>query len=446
MNQRQKEVLKSQLRDEKKIINDLKKIYKEALTDINQKVAVLMVDESMQSKIYQVGYQNRLKKQIEASLELLNSGQYEKIHNYLQDCYSSGFIGAMYDLHGQGIPLIMPIDQKAMVKAVQTDSKISKGLYTKLGKDVGDLKKRITSEVSRGVAQALPYKDVTRNLNNVARIGLNRSMRIARTEGHRITQASALDGMRSAKSAGADVLKQWDATLDGHTRDHHRELDGQIRDVDDDFEVGGMTVEAPGMFGDLAEDCNCRCCLLQRARWELDESELDTLRERADYFGLDKEKDFDDFKVKYLNSVEKIGKNVIMTGARILNPDSEKGKAFAKMYYSEIRKFSTDTARIAANIGTSQREVDEVKKYLFSNDFFEPDCAIAQSWQRLMLGKDIKEHDIVLIQHELYEMRIKKENPLIDHVKAHEMATKKYNYQKGVDEYYGNLKGNKKRK
>ena len=116
MNQRQKEVLKSQLRDEKKIINDLKKIYIEALTDINQKVAVLMVDESMQSKIYQVGYQNRLKKQIEASLELLNSGQYEKIHNYLQDCYSSGFIGAMYDLHGQGIPLIMPIDQKAMVK------------------------------------------------------------------------------------------------------------------------------------------------------------------------------------------------------------------------------------------------------------------------------------------------------------------------------------------
>ena len=308
MNQRQKEVLKSQLRDEKKIINDLKKIYKEALTDINQKVAVLMVDESMQSKIYQVGYQNRLKKQIEASLELLNSGQYEKIHNYLQDCYSSGFIGAMYDLHGQGIPLIMPIDQKAMVKAVQTDSKISKGLYTKLGKDVGDLKKRITSEVSRGVAQALPYKDETRNLNNVARIGLNRSMRIARTEGHRITQASALDGMRTAKSAGADVLKQWDATLDGHTRDHHRELDGQIRDVDDDFEVGGMTVEAPGMFGDPAEDCNCRCCLLQRARWELDESELDTLRERADYFGLDKEKDFDDFKVKYLNSVEEIGK------------------------------------------------------------------------------------------------------------------------------------------
>ena len=372
MNQRQKEVLKSQLRDEKKIINDLKKIYKEALTDINQKVAVLMVDESMQSKIYQVGYQNGLKKQIEASLELLNSGQYEKIHNYLQDCYSSGFIGAMYDLHGQGIPLIMPIDQKAMVKAVQTDSKISKGLYTKLGKDVGDLKKRITSEVSRGVAQALPYKDVTRNLNNVARIGLNRSMRIARTEGHRITQASALDGMRTAKSAGADVLKQWDATLDGHTRDHHRELDGQIRDVDDDFEVGGMTVEAPGMFGDPAEDCNCRCCLLQRARWELDESELDTLRERADYFGLDKEKDFDDFKVKYLNSVEKIGKRgtiLPMNLQLFANIPEEKFTKYALDPTKSPDKAKAFQSALGYNKSNYNKLIENIKNNLDENKF-----------------------------------------------------------------------------
>lgn len=304
MNQRQKEVMKSQLRDEKKIVSDLKKVYKAALEEINAKVAVLMVDETMQSKIYQAGYQNALKKQIEASLVVLNSGQYEKIHDYLNNCYSAGFVGAMYDLHGQGIPLIMPINQKSMVKAIQTDSKISKGLYTKLGKDVDDLKKRITSEVSRGVAQALPYNDVSRNLNNVAKIGLNRSMRIARTEGHRITQASALDAMKSAKESGADIFKQWDATLDGATRDTHRELDGKIVEIDEEFEYSEGTVDAPGMFGDPSEDCNCRCCLLQRARWELDESELDTLKERADYFGLDKTKDFDDFKTKYLDSIK----------------------------------------------------------------------------------------------------------------------------------------------
>lgn len=43
--------------------------------------------------------------------------------------------------------------------------------------------------------------------------------------------------------------------------------------------------------------------MLQRARWALDEDELETLKERAAYFGLDKGKNFADFKEKYLEIV-----------------------------------------------------------------------------------------------------------------------------------------------
>lgn len=32
----------------------------------------------------------------------------------------------------------------------------------------------------------------------------------------------------------------------------------------------------PGGFGDPSEDCNCRCCLLQRAKWALSEEEYYT--------------------------------------------------------------------------------------------------------------------------------------------------------------------------
>lgn len=63
-----------------------------------------------------------------------------------------------------------------------------------------------------------------------------------------------------------------------------------------------------------------------------------------------------------------------------------------------------------------------------------------------MNGKDIKEHDRVLIEHELYEMKLKKENKNMSHTEAHAIATKKFDYQKGVDEYYGNLKQAKKKK
>lgn len=90
------------------------------------------------------------------------------------------------------------------------------------------------------------------------------------------------------------------STLDGNTRDLHRLLDGQIRDVNELFEVANLKVEAPGMFGDPAEDCNCRCCLLQRARWALDDDELQRLKDRAAYFDLDKSDEFEKYQRKYL--------------------------------------------------------------------------------------------------------------------------------------------------
>ncbi|MEG1880443.1 MAG: hypothetical protein RR145_03895 [Oscillospiraceae bacterium] len=79
-------------------------------------------------------------------------------------------------------------------------------------------------------------------------------------------------------------------------------MDGQIRELDEPFEIGGRSGMYPGGFGAPSEDCRCRCAVLQRARWALDEDELETLKERAAYFGLDKTNNFADFKEKYLKS------------------------------------------------------------------------------------------------------------------------------------------------
>lgn len=97
---------------------------------------------------------------------------------------------------------------------------------------------------------------------------------------------------------GADVVKQWDSTLDGKTRRSHRELDGQIRELEEPFEVNGHKAMFPSGFGIPSEDIHCRCACLQRARWGLDESELEALKEKAEFHGLDKTKDFGDFKKK----------------------------------------------------------------------------------------------------------------------------------------------------
>lgn len=61
MNNRQKELLKHQLKSEKEILSELKKIYESSLSEIDEKIKILLSDELTQSKIYRIEYQKALK-------------------------------------------------------------------------------------------------------------------------------------------------------------------------------------------------------------------------------------------------------------------------------------------------------------------------------------------------------------------------------------------------
>lgn len=341
MNKRQRLVQQAFLNNEEEVISRLQAIYGESLAGITKKVKVLdssiaqlqkalgditedeigglalavlkkknltpaeaqeTIRSMIQAKVYQKQYQEALKKQVGGVLDKMGEKQYTTVSDYLTGCYQDGFIGTMYDLQGQGIPLCMPIDQQSMVRAVQLDSKISKGLYTRLGEDVTALKRKITAQISRGVASGLTYREMAQQLAGETRIGFNNAVRIARTEGHRIQCQAGMDACEKAREKGCDVLKQWDATLDGNTRESHSQVDGEIRELDKPFSNGLMFPGDPS--GGAAEVINCRCALLQRASWELDEEELEELKKRAEFFGLDKSASFEEYKQKYLKAAE----------------------------------------------------------------------------------------------------------------------------------------------
>lgn len=263
--------------------------------------------QNLQSIIYQKKYQEILLKQIEGVIDDLNKGQYETLQDFFEGSYSTGYIGSMYDLHNQGIPLVIPIDPKKMVTAVMTDSKLSKNYYQSriLPENLSTLKRNVRQELTRGIASGKTWIEVAYQVASGMNSPFNRAMRdamrIVITEGHRINQQGFLDASHEAKDKGADVVKQWDSTLDGNTRPAHRIADGQIKELDEPFIVDGEKMDAPSIGGSARNVCNCRCQLLQRARWALDEVELKTLQDRANFFGLDKSQDFDDFKQKYLN-------------------------------------------------------------------------------------------------------------------------------------------------
>ncbi|WP_288952358.1 phage minor head protein [uncultured Catenibacterium sp.] len=231
-----------------------------------------------------------------------------------------------------------------------------------MGIDVGILKKQIAKHISRGIATSSLYAHIARNIDGASNIGFNKAMRIARTEGHRIQVLSANDAQHAAKAKGCEVVKQWDATLDGRTRPMHRLLDGKLAEIDEPFVVDDMEVMYPGGFGIASQDVNCRCALLQRARWALDADELMTLKERAEYYGLDKTKDFEDYKRKYLNPFKYSGSRIIGKYKYGTFKETNEAIEWAKNYYYEILKKSTATAKISIRTGFKKELVDEVKK------------------------------------------------------------------------------------
>ena len=278
MNSRQLQVQRSLLKNEKAVIKQLERSYQDAIADIDKFILQLLArkdTENLQSIIYQIKYQEAIKKELESYLKVLHSKNFNTIDEYLNECYKQAHIGTLFDLQGQGVPLILPLNQEQIIKAVTLNSKLSAPLYNALGYNLDALKISVVQEISRGIAQELSYEEIARNLKNITNVDYNKSLRIAKTEGHRIQQEATYDVQKSAIQKGADVVKQWDSTLDGKTRPTHRSLDGKIVGVDEYFKSeSGYKALYPGGFNVASEDCNCRCCLLQRAKWALSDEEF----------------------------------------------------------------------------------------------------------------------------------------------------------------------------
>lgn len=304
MNKRQKEVIAASLKDEKAVLNALEQNYTVALADIKRNIKELQANPLTQSKAYQLEFQKMLEKQLTGIIDNLKGKNFASIADYLHTCYTQGFIGTFYDLQGQGIPVIVPIDQSQVLKAVEKTGDNIK-LANKLGISTNDLKKQVLAELKRGLATELSYSDIARNISNWGSADMNRSKLIARTEGHRVQGEAKMDACQAAKAKGADIVKQWDSTLDSATRESHQHLDGQIRELDESFEVGGKAAPYPGGFGDPAEDCNCRCTMLQRAKWNLDNKHVRKMDNEYGYLVHFEEKDYSSFKNAFFQKFEK---------------------------------------------------------------------------------------------------------------------------------------------
>ena len=308
MNKIEKEVEQVLLNNEKVVLKQLQQTYIQALADVKGRLRLLQAREETQSVIYQMNYQKSLERQINAVLGVLQQDNITNIQEFLNHMYEDGYIGIQYELMQQGVPVVTSINQTEV--ATSLFKKTAKMTFAdRLNMNMKDFKQKVKDTITRGIASGSTYRDMANQLSLVTDEELYKSYRIARTEGHRITAEAKLNSMKKAKQQGADVVKQWDATLDGKTRKNHRKLDGQWVEVDGYFEIGGRKVKAPGKFGKADEDINCRCILLTRPRWAVDKRRTKQAVISNEYGEevekLIKVKNYDDYKKGYYEILDK---------------------------------------------------------------------------------------------------------------------------------------------
>lgn len=320
MNRQERELARLELSGERAVLKEMQGHYETALERVNERIADLAKRDDLPG-VRQRRFQEALAEQIGAALDELRSGSYGTMKRYLEESYEQGFVGTLYNLQKQDIPLAFPIDQQSVSKAVSTtagDVKLSRRVYS----NVDTLQKQVVAEITRGFADAESATQIAgriasetgieegikRNVEGRTSQAFRRSMTIARTEKGRVRAQATLEAMHKAKGNGADVVKQWDSTMDKRTRPDHVKADGQIRELDEKFVVGGYKGQSPHMMGAASQDVNCRCTCLQRARKALEWDDRSTKWDgvKQCYVNLSDAKSYQEFKVRYTRVVASV--------------------------------------------------------------------------------------------------------------------------------------------
>ena len=124
--------------------------------------------------------------------------------------------------------------------------------------------KLMSSAIAQGIIQGESIEKIAqRIIEKTGESSYASAVRNARTAFTGAQNAGRIEGLHQAQELGIEVKKKWMATFDFRTRDTHRELDGQVRDVDDPFVVDGDEIMYPGDPRAKARLVyNCRCTLV----------------------------------------------------------------------------------------------------------------------------------------------------------------------------------------
>lgn len=390
---------------------------------------------------YHISRLEALKLQTQESIEELYNGQQNSLSAAMKDIYESGYYRTAYEIQkGVGVGWdFSKLDERTISKVINKpwapDGKnFSSRIWSNKEQLVNELNTTLVQNIMLGQDPQKAIDTITKKLNT-SKVNAGR---LVMTEEAYFSSVATKDCYNELDVEEYEIL----ATLDSHTSDICRSLDGTVYKMSE-YEAG---VTAPPFH------VWCRSTTIPHF-----DDDFGSVGERAargedgKTYNVPGDMTYNEWKEKFVDGV---GESDIISGgiSGTLDPYSERAQQHADQYYESVRHMKTDCKKIAQNAGYTEDEIQSVKNYIFMEKhdlgrgeqvYFDSSYDMAQSWQRLIDGRNIQEHDITLIKHEIMESEYVKNGMSQD--EAHKLTSKKYNYAKEADEYNDKIRAHKKK-
>jgi len=263
MSKYQKEIESLLNKSESNINQELQALYKELANEMTKEIIELndqIEKDDNFSKKLQKELLEFIRSQMYAKANQLEENQRQIMYDFLKRNASTSYNELFYEFEmSEEIPLSFALLTDKQIATIINTPVAGRKLSTRLKGNSTKMKKNLNRVLTRGFSKGWPTQKMAAQIAEIGGANYRRAMNIARTESGRVTSVTRQQSQQHAKNLGIKAEKKWVSTLDGDTRNNHRKLDGQIRAIDEYFEVGGLKALQPHMFGIASEDCNCRC-------------------------------------------------------------------------------------------------------------------------------------------------------------------------------------------
>ena len=188
----------------------------------------------------------------------------EVVNGRLPELYALNRNYISYDFFRQGFS-IGYVDTNTVLRLLLDDPELFPPYKLIDSKDIAWNVQKVKDTVKSGLLQGKPLRSIAKDMQRVSDMNRNSAILHAQTAVTGAENAGRQDGFRKAADMGIKFKREWIATLDSHTRDAHRHMDGQLRDVDEPFTSELGKIMYPGdRSADPANVWRCRCTLGSR--------------------------------------------------------------------------------------------------------------------------------------------------------------------------------------